>query len=118
MTGTGLRVADYLRHILDAIERVDRYSADLAFEDLAANEMLQDAIIRNIEIIGEACRNIERADPDFAARNPGLPLRAAREMRNVLTHGYFGVDLAVVWRTVHANLPSLREQVRKVLDDG
>jgi uncharacterized protein with HEPN domain len=118
MTRRGPRVPDYLRHILDAIERIDRYSAGLAFEDFAADQMVQDAIIRNVEVIGEACRNIEGADPDFAARHPGFPLRAAREMRNVLTHGYFGVDLAVVWQTVRTNLPDLREQARKALDDG
>jgi uncharacterized protein with HEPN domain len=106
------RVTDYLDHILEAVERIERYTSGIAFEDFSGNPMMQDAVIRNIEIIGEACRNIERADPDFAMRNPGFSLRAARSMRNVLAHAYFGVDVAVVWRTVQTSLPTLKEQVR------
>ena len=72
----------------------------------------------NLEIIGEACRNIDRVDPGFGARHPDLPIRPAMEMRNVLAHGYFGVDLAVVWRTVRTDLPGLKRQVREVQDRG
>lgn len=78
--------------------------------------MAQDAVIRNLEIIGEACRNVERSDPEFLARNPDFPLRIAIEMRNVLAHGYFSVDLEIVWRTVHTNLPELKEQVLRIID--
>jgi uncharacterized protein with HEPN domain len=112
MTARGLRVADYMDHILEAIARIGRYTAGLDFETFAASEMTQDAVIRNLEVIGEACRNIERADPDFASRHPDVPLRPAREMRNVLSHGYFGVDLAVVWRTVARDLPALEARIR------
>ena len=77
--------------------------------------MVQDAVIRNLEIIGEACRNIERRFPGFAARHPDFPLKPAFEMRNVLSHGYFGVDLAIVWRTVETNLPELRRQVQHIM---
>lgn len=76
--------------------------------------MAQDAVIRNLEIIGEACRNIERSDPDFLVRHPEFPLRVAIEMRNVLAHGYFSVDLEIVWRTVHTNLPDLKAQVLQI----
>ena len=63
------------------------------------------------EIIGEASRNIERVAPDFLARHPELPLSFAYDMRNVLAHGYYKVDLRVVWRTIERDLPYLKEQV-------
>jgi uncharacterized protein with HEPN domain len=62
----------------------------------AQNQMVQDAVIRNFEIIGEASRNIERESPGFGAAHPELPLSFAYEMRNVLAHGYFKVDIGVV----------------------
>lgn len=118
MSGKRLRLADYLGHILEAIERIERYTKTIAFEDFAESEMAQDAVIRNLEIIGEACRNIERSDPGFAARHPDFPLRAAVEMRNVLAHGYFGVDLDIVWRTIQTNLPGLQRQARHIMGGG
>ena len=63
MNRPDIRLADYLGHVLEAIERIERYSAGLAYEGLVANDMVQDAVIRNLEIIGEACRNIERRFP-------------------------------------------------------
>jgi len=85
---------------------------ELAF---SRDEMTQDAVIRNCEIIGESCRNIERADPGFAATHPELPLSIAYEMRNALAHGYFKVDLAIVWKSIENDLPPLHEKVRSLL---
>lgn len=76
-----------------------------------ANRMAQDAVIRNFEIIGEASRNIERVAPEFVAAHPELPLSFAYDMRNILAHGYYKVDLGVVWKTVERDLPYLQEQV-------
>ena len=78
------------------------------------NPMAQDAVIRNIEIIGEASNNIEKHYPEFAAANPELPLVSAYEMRNTVAHGYFKVDLEIVWKTIHSDLPRLYQQVSKV----
>jgi uncharacterized protein with HEPN domain len=77
--------------------------------------MAQDAVIRNLEIIGEACRNIERRFPDFSARHPEFPPKPAFQMRNVLSHGCFGIDLEIVWRTIQTNLPELRRQVQQIM---
>ena len=79
--------------------------------------MVQDAVIRNFEIIGEASRNIERVDPQFLVSHPELPLSFAYDMRNVLAHGYFKVDLAVVWKTIERDLPYLEEQVTRAVND-
>jgi uncharacterized protein with HEPN domain len=111
------RLADYLGHIRDAIERIQRYVEDADEVAFLENDMIQDAVIRNLEIIGEASHNIEHHYPEFAANHAELPLAFAYQMRNAVAHGYFKVDLEIVWKTIHSDLPRLREQVRRVLED-
>lgn len=115
MTHDSQRLRDYLSHILDGIERIQRYTGGLDAAAFIANPMVQDAVIRNFEVIGEASRNIERADPGFAAAHPELPLSVAYDMRNALSHGYFKVDLEIVWRTIRNDLPQLHGLVSKLL---
>ena len=114
MSRDPLRLADYLGHVVEAIERIERYTADLDELAFLHSEIVQDAVIRNFEIIGEASRNIERHHPEFAAAHPELPLAVAYEMRNALAHGYFKVDLGIVWRTIERDLPQLLQLVRSL----
>lgn len=79
-----------------------------------SSKIIQDAVIRNLEVIGEASRNIERVHPEFAAAHPELPLALANDMRNALAHGYFKVDLEIVWKTIQGNLPDLHAQITEV----
>ena len=79
MKGDPRRVPDYLAHIEQAIERIRRYAGGLDEAEFLRSELVQDAVLRNLEIIGEACRNIERHDADFAAAHPQLPLAIASE---------------------------------------
>ena len=108
------RLSDYLSHILEAIERIERYTGDIDEVAFLRNEMVQDAVIRNFEIIGEASHNIEIHFPEFAATHPGLPLAFAYQMRNAVAHGYFKVDLEIVWKTVQNDLTLLQKQVQAV----
>lgn len=111
-----LRVPDYLGHILQAIERIGRYTADLDEVGFLRNEMAQDAVIRNIEIIGEASNNILRAAPEFAAQHGDIPWLVMYTMRNRVSHGYDKVDLEIVWRTVQRDLPALYRQVQALIE--
>lgn len=110
------RLADYLAHVLEAIERIGRYTEDLDRQTFLANPLVQDAVIRNLEVIGEASSNITRNCPDFVAEHPHMPLAAAYQMRNALAHGYFKVDLDVVWQTIRRDLPDLQAQVQAALN--
>jgi len=110
-----LRLPEYLGHILEAIERIHRYVEDLDEAGFLHDEKTQDAVIRNFEIIGEASNNIKRHHPEFAAQHPQLPLNFAYEMRNALAHGYFKIDLEVVWTTIHNDLPGLHEQIQQLI---
>ena len=105
------RVPDYLEHIRDAIERIFDYVEDLDEAAFARSELVQDAVIRNLEVIGEASRNIEHADPDFVAQHPEMGFANARAMRNALSHGYYKIDLKMVWDTLENDLRNLHAQV-------
>lgn len=106
------RTADYLRHMIQAMERIQHYTQAMTLEAFLTEPLVQDAVIRNLEVLGEASHNIEKRDPAFAAAHPELPLAFAYQMRNALAHGYFKVDLEIVWRTVQRDLPRLLAQVQ------
>jgi len=112
------RLGDYLDHILEAIDRIDRYTEDMTEATFLENQMVQDAVIRNFEIIGEASNNIEKGYPGFSEEHPELPLVFAYQMRNALAHGYFKVDLEIVWRTIQNDLPRLHEQIREIMEEA
>ena len=111
MSHDPLRLRDYLGHILEAISQIHKYCEDIDEVSFLANRMIQDAVIRNFEIIGEASKNIERVAPEFVAAHPELPLAFAYDMRNLLAHGYYKVDVTVVWKTIEKDLPYLQQQV-------
>lgn len=111
MSKDGLRARSYLGHILEAIQRINRYTRDLTEASFLENELVQDAVIRNIEIIGEAVRNIGRYDPEFSAQHPDVPWEDIYLMRNRVSHGYFSVDLGIVWKTVQRDMPELERKI-------
>lgn len=78
---------------------------------------MQDAVIRNLEILGEASNSIQKHFQEFTAQHPDLPLAFAYQMRNAVAHGYFKVDYEIVCKTIHADLPVLYGQVQKVMAD-
>lgn len=115
MSKGSLRTSEYLAHILQAIKRIHRYTEEMTEAAFLENELVQDAVIRNIEIIGEAARNVERHHPDFAAQHPDVPWGDIYLMRNRVSHGYFSVDLELVWQTVQHDLPELEQKIVQVV---
>jgi uncharacterized protein with HEPN domain len=110
------RVEDYLGHIAQAIERATSYVQPLPDIDaFRQNPLVQDGVVRNIEIIGEAANHINRVAPEFIAQHPELPWPNMRNMRNIVIHAYFNVDLTTVWRTVQEDLPKLKQQIDQLL---
>jgi uncharacterized protein with HEPN domain len=102
----------FLADILDAIEKIERYTKDLSFEGFRKNDMAADAIVRNFEIIGEAAKNVPGR---LKRKYPFVEWKEAIGFRNVLIHDYFGIDLEAVWDTVRKNIPSLRSNIMKVV---
>lgn len=111
-----LRIPDYLGHILEAIERIDRYLADTDEVTFLNDQKTQDAVVRNFEIIGEAAHNIENHHAAFAAEHPDIPWTVIYAMRNRVAHGYFKVDFEMIWKTIHADLPQLHTQIKQLLE--
>jgi uncharacterized protein with HEPN domain len=109
------RLQDYLAHIIQAIQRIHHYTEDMDEVGFLENELVQDAVIRNIEIVGEASNNIDKYYQDFAKLHPELQLIFDYEMRNAVAHGYFKVDLEIVWKTIKNDLPVLEQQTKDVL---
>ena len=100
------RVEDYLEHMVEAIDRAVRYVSPLNdVGGLYQNPQVQDAVVRNIEVIGEAANHIQRMDPTFVEQHPELPWVELRGMRNKITHEYCDVDWHIVWGTVRTDLP-------------
>lgn len=107
-----LRVPDYLGHILKAMERIARYTSDMDELGFLNKELVQDAVIRNIEIIGEASNNVLRVAPEFAAKHDHIPWLVMYTMRNRVSHGYDKVDLELVWKTIQRDLPGLQALIQ------
>ena len=102
----------YLLHILDAIGLVEEYTRGMSENEFLGNSMAHDAVVRQIEIIGEAARNVS---DEFQRKHPGLPWMKKISIRNKITHEYFNVNYAIVWDTVKDDLPSLKRSVKKLI---
>ena len=113
MTRDAQRLGDYLAHMLEAIERIEEYVSDMDEMAFLGNRLVQDAVIRNFEIIGEASNHIEKRFPEFVAKHPELPLSSAYQLRNAVAHGYFKVDFEIIWKTIHRDLPGLYALIRQ-----
>src|SRR5664279_3355738 len=110
-------VEDYLEHIVEAIDRATAYLQPVPdIEAFDKNTQVQDAVVRNIEIIGEAVSKIQSVAPDFIKRHSELPWTQMRGMRNIAIHEYFFVDLEIVWTTVKDDLPKLKQRIDALLE--
>lgn len=103
----------YLKHILDAIFQIEEYVRDVEYEKFLVNRMIQDAVIREIEIIGEATKRVFRK---FTEKYPSIPWKKMAGMRDKLIHDYFGVDLDAVWDTVEKDIPILKDKIEDIIE--
>ena len=117
MSKIDLRVRDYLEHIQQAIERIHRYVEGMDEVAFLQHDMAQDAVIRNIEIVGEASNNLTKRDPDFAAQHDEIPWAVMYAMRNRVSHAYHKVDLEIVWNMIQNDLPLLHQQIVDLLHE-
>ena len=101
----------YLHDILNCIEKIESYVSDE--QSFSSDSLVQDAVMRNLEIIGEAATHLTQ---EIRAALPEVAWRDAIDMRNFLIHGYLIVDLEVVWRTIELDLPRLRTAIERFLE--
>jgi uncharacterized protein with HEPN domain len=104
----------YLRHILDAISDIEKFTTGITENEFYDNKEKQYAILRALEIIGEASKNLSK---ELRAQYPGVPWRDLAGMRDKLIHQYFGVKMVLVWDTVEDKLPKLKTQILEILEE-
>ena len=117
MSDKTLRAVDYIDHMLDAISQIRNYTADLGETRFFNTRLLQDAVVRNIEILGEAAQNIRKHCLDLAESHPEVPWQDIYGMRNQLAHGYFEVNYKAVWQGVVRELPVLEPLHRAIAEE-
>lgn len=104
--------AVFLLHIRDAIVQIETYVAGYSFDQFLLDKKTQDAVIRQLEVIGEATTNLEEA---FKQKNATIPWREISDFRNVLAHEYWDVDLDIVWKAAHEDIGSLKSALMPLL---
>ena len=102
----------FLQDMLDAIEKVERYTAGLTFEEFQTSEIVIGATVRNLEIIGEAARQVP---VELRHRHTGVDWRRVVGFRNIVVHAYFDVDLDIVWTIATRQLEALKCTLREIL---
>lgn len=100
-----------IEHILECINLIEKYIGNITEEDFLINDQLQDAVIRRIEIIGEAVKNIPE---DLKRKYPDIPWKRISGMRDVIVHDYFKVDLNLTWQVAKVRIKELKEQINKI----
>ena len=101
----------FIKHILDAIEKIEDYTKSISKENFEKDIQLQDAIIRRIEIIGEVAKNIA---PGFKNNYPFVKWKEIIQTRDKIIHHYFGVDLKIIWEIIKKDMPRLKQQMLKI----
>jgi uncharacterized protein with HEPN domain len=104
---------DRLEDILEAIDRIQSYTAGMGNSSFEADQKTIDAVVRNIIIIGEAAGMVSE---EVSSQHPELPWHQMRGIRNVVVHQYAEVDASILWETIRRDLPPLKANLRKVLD--
>lgn len=104
----------YVEHIRGAIERIESYLKGIGEEEFSETPLLQDGVIHQLQIIGEASK---RLPIDLQEKMPGVPWKDVAGMRDKLVHDYFGVDLEAVWDTVMKDLPVLKAELSRFPGD-
>jgi len=104
----------YLRDIADSISAIEEYTEEITEESFYSTRQVQDAVVRRLEIIGEAAKNI---DDDFRDKHPEIPWKKIAGMRDIIAHGYFGVKLERIWDIVKQNLPELKKQIASLIEE-
>lgn len=109
------RLGDFIAHMIDAAVRVREFARPLTRDAFLADRKSQDAIVYNLLIIGEAASRIVTEYPEFTAAHDDIPWSMLRGMRNRMAHGYFKLDMAVVWTTVQTSVPELHARLIEAL---
>jgi len=99
----------FLNDIIESIEHINQFVKDLTYESFHTDEKTKSAVLRKIEVMGEAVKNLS---PGIIAQNKNIPWSLITKMRDKVIHGYFGVDYRMVWETIHKDYPELLKKIK------
>lgn len=95
-----------------SIKRIENYTADLSYEDFIKNDLVRDAVLRNLEVIGEAAKSIpDEVREEYSA----VPWKRIIGLRNIVIHEYFGVDFENIWKIIKENIPEVKPYIEQIL---
>ncbi len=103
---------DYIQDIIDSVSDIESFTRDMSFEDFNNDRKTINAVIRSIEVIGEATKSLPESIRD---KNPSIPWKKMAGMRDKMIHEYFGVDVEILWKVAKENIPSIKPLIRGVL---
>lgn len=103
----------FLKDILEAIDRIERFMGEKTFDSFVQDDMLTSAVVRQLEVIGEAAKNLPAA---VRKRYPDVPWSSMARMRDRLSHGYWTVDYEIVWKVVKEELPALKPRLQEIYE--
>ena len=103
----------FIEDIVESMNRIEQYLSGMSHQDFLSNQMVIDAVIRNIEIIGEAARNIPE---DIRNAYPAIPWKRIIGLRNIAIHAYFGIDLDILWKILTESIPEAKIEILRSLE--
>ena len=104
----------FLEDILASIDRIEGYVSELTYEEFCVDRKTVDAVIRNLEIIGEAAKNVP---VDMRAKHPEIPWSEMARVRDKVIHGYFDIVFNIIWETVKVDLPQVKPDIEAIIGD-
>jgi uncharacterized protein with HEPN domain len=104
----------FIEHIIDAIKKIEKYTESININEFINNELIQDGVIRNFEVIGEATKKLSK---EFIEKYSSIPWKKVAGMRDILAHDYIGIDLWAIWDTIDKDLPEFKRNLQTILKD-
>ena len=104
----------YIKDILDCIDRIEEFIGDMNFDKFLEDDKTSSAVVRKLEIIGEATKNIPKS---ITQKYEEIPWKEMARMRDKIIHFYFGVDYEIVWKVIKERLPEIKPAIRQILED-
>ena len=103
----------FLEHIIESIRQIEKYTEAFSYEKFSKNIQRQDAVIRRLEIVGQATKNLS---PEFRKNNSEIPWKLITGTRDIISHEYFGVDFIMIWNIIKTDIPKLKIQILNLLE--